>query len=74
MTKKTKPQSRAEQIERRLLGVLCDVWWSKQDSAYIAFSPQFPGLVCADAWSSLGAINRLEDEIRRVLMTEPVAA
>ncbi|MTE15046.1 hypothetical protein [Nocardia aurantiaca] len=66
--------SRTDQIERRLLGVPCDVWWSCQDAAYLAFSPQFPGLVCADAWSSLGAINRLENEIRRVLMTEPVPA
>ncbi|MVU77903.1 hypothetical protein GPX89_11685 [Nocardia sp. ET3-3] len=74
MTKKSKALSRADQIERRLLGVPCDVWWSRQDAAYIAFSPQFPGLLTADPWSSLGAINRLEDEIRRVLQTEPVAA
>ncbi|BAW06342.1 conserved hypothetical protein [Nocardia seriolae] len=50
------------------------MWWSRQDDAYIAFSAQYPGLVCADPWSSLGAINRLENEIRRVLMLEPIAA
>ncbi|APA98169.1 hypothetical protein [Nocardia seriolae] len=66
--------TRSERIERRLLEVRCDVWWSRQDDAYIAFSAQYPGLVCADPWSSLGAINRLENEIRRVLMLEPIAA
>ncbi|WP_067814092.1 hypothetical protein [Nocardia inohanensis] len=63
-----------DEVERRMLTVGCAVWWSPQDAAYIAFSVEFPELVCADHRSSMAALERLEAEIRRALRSESVAA
>ncbi|WP_280336941.1 hypothetical protein [Nocardia wallacei] len=51
------------EVERRLLDIHSDVWWSPADSAYIAYSVDFPALVCSDPRSPLAAIDILEARI-----------
>ncbi|RDI43330.1 hypothetical protein [Nocardia mexicana] len=70
MNKNRAAEIRADEIERSLLGVRAEVWWSPADRAYVAFSVDYPDLICSDPWSSLAAINKLEDRIRRTLVAE----
>ena len=55
---------RVGEIDRTLLGLSAEVWWSPADSAYIAYSIEFAALVCSDPYSSLAAIDKLETRIR----------
>ncbi len=64
---------RAGDIDRTLLGVACEVWWSPKERAYIAYSVDFPALVCSDPWSSLAAIDTLETRIRGTILAASAA-
>ncbi|QIS14448.1 hypothetical protein [Nocardia arthritidis] len=68
----SKRHSRAllDEIERQLLGVWFDVCWSPLDSAYLAFSVEFPALTVTNALSPSAAIDTLDDKIRKVLLAE----
>ena len=57
-------------IEKRILGLESEVWWSRQDRAYIAYSIEFPACISSDGWSSLAAVNKLEDRVRQSLIAE----
>ncbi|MBF6176603.1 hypothetical protein [Nocardia blacklockiae] len=66
---------RPADVDEQLLGLRSEAWWSPADHAYIAYSMDFPALVCSDPWSSLAAINKLEDRIRHSLNgSAPTAA
>ncbi|GAB4585587.1 hypothetical protein [Nocardia sp. IFM 10818] len=61
----------AGRIEQQLLGVNYEVRWSPADSAYLAFSGDFPELINTDPCSSLAALDGLEEMIRRALHAGP---
>ncbi|MCX4092488.1 hypothetical protein [Nocardia sp. alder85J] len=64
----------ASTIERRILGLRCEVWWAPADAAYIACSPEFPTILHSDPSSALAAMNGLENDIRDALAAVPAHA